>query len=297
MPRLQDFMPPGPSSEELIAMYASSPDPDALARERASKRFKDLQKRKAEKEERKAREEEKLLRYKENRPKDEAEAVKFEQWRERDYKKLKEEKQRLERMSSETKKVEEERRRSVAGLDLISVALQDPSQLDDTQRAALLGYTPYPPNSEAFVKLLSSHKEYRKKRDLSYLVFSEQLSDSLRSPVLCKYMLCDGRIPDGFHVEDVQEHASFDADAVSSLCIGSSCNSRTHAIRLSAPELRFGRRRSSAYVTSLIKYFSGSKTRTHQVTSLMTGSSDGCATGSCRGCLSGPLTFWMSIWR
>jgi hypothetical protein len=195
-------------------MYASSPDPEALARERASKRFEDYQKRQAEKEERKAREEEKLLRYKEKQPEDEIEAVEFDQWRERDRKRLEKEKRRLKRMGPERKAVEEERRHSIAGLDLVSLALEDPSQLDDIQRDALLGYTPYPPDSEAFVKLLSGYKEYRKKRDLSDLILLGQLSDSLRSPVLCKYMLCDGRIPDAFHAEDVQEHASFDADAV-----------------------------------------------------------------------------------
>ena len=160
-------------------------------------------KRKEAKAEKKAREAAERQRYEEDKPDNEKEAAHFARLREQC-------RQEIEQMGLERERELEIQHGHVAGLDLVAMALQDPSQLNRYQKFALLGQTPHWPDQRAFLAKLDGYSpkddEYRTIRAIA-----ASTHRPLQSPTLCKFALCDGRIPDDFRAENKND--SIDANA------------------------------------------------------------------------------------
>lgn len=108
------------------------------------------------------------------------------------------ERRQIEEMSPQRISAFECRRRIVGDVDLVSAALDRPHDLGWMQHEALLGRTPFEPDATAFLESLSGYKAHKRG---SFSMFLGQISDtstSFRSAELCKFALCDRRIPDGF---------------------------------------------------------------------------------------------------
>lgn len=203
-------------------MLETSPDPDALIKAHREARITQWRAEKRDRLGRQARETAKCQRYAADQPEDEAEALEFNQRRESERKRRREQREWYVSMAPAMEKAQEERDRSVAGLDLVLIALQDPGQLDEVQRGALLGCPPFPPVVAAFVSRLSGFRSHRRSKwqraePEFALGFPDPLlqvaSGELRwtSPTICKFFLCDRRVPDGF--DPRSEHSSINLDA------------------------------------------------------------------------------------
>lgn len=84
-------------------------------------------------------------------------------------------------------------------IDLVAKALQDPKSLDDPQRMALLGRPAYDGDATAFLRFLPG---YQRRRMATIDSFRRDASEFQRfihfSPELCKFTICDWRVPQDF---------------------------------------------------------------------------------------------------
>lgn len=82
-------------------------------------------------------------------------------------------------------------------VDLLAKALEDPKSLNDVQRKALLGRPAYDRDATTFLRLLPGYGQ----RPRTIRCFREAASDfssfAHYSPELCKFTLCDWRVPQG----------------------------------------------------------------------------------------------------
>ena len=85
----------------------------------------------------------------------------------------------------------------IAGIGLVALALERPAELIEPQRLALLGRPVHWPDGTAFLRALTGYEEHRCG---GYMGF-QAASCSPRwpivhlSPELCKFTLCDWRVP------------------------------------------------------------------------------------------------------
>ncbi|CAM1509013.1 Fc.00g027520.m01.CDS01 [Cosmosporella sp. VM-42] len=91
------------------------------------------------------------------------------------------------------------REKECKDVDLVAKALEDPGSLSQAQRLALLGGPAYPEDAYGFLSALDG---FRARRNSCMAVFKSYAAGrtavAIASPQLCKFTLCDWRVPPGF---------------------------------------------------------------------------------------------------